>query len=119
MKKKQILFVSLGLILLGTYLLFKRSKQNAEPINKEEETINEEELISNKYGIDFSAKTDFDKVLKNGDNNSKEVYILQKGLKQLTIDGDFGDKTEKRLKVVTGLTQISLNKYNEFIKNKK
>jgi hypothetical protein len=113
MKKKQILFVSLGLIALGTYLLFKQSKQKAEPINKEEEPI------SNKNGIDFSAKTDFDKVLKKGDNNSKEVYILQKALKQLSIDGDFGDKTEKRLKAVTGFTQISLNKYNDFIKNKK
>ena len=113
MKKKQILFVSLGLIALGTYLLFKQSKQKAEPINKEEEPI------SNKNGIDFSAKTDFDKVLKKGDNNSKEVYILQKALKQLKVDEDFGDLTEKRLKNVMGVTQTSLNNYNKFIYSKK
>jgi hypothetical protein len=112
MKKNQILLVSLSLIALGGYLLYKQSKEKPEPTKEEEEEPTTDDKV-----IDFSQKTDFDKILKKGDKN-KEVYILQKALKQLNVDGDFGDKTEKRLKMVTGLTQISLKKYNEIIKNK-
>jgi hypothetical protein len=45
--------------------------------------------------------------------------VLQKALRQLDVDGDFGSDTEKRLKAVTGLNQISINQYNYFISNQK
>lgn len=114
---QKVMAVSAGLIILGLYFFYKQKKQYAE-VAKEETKEEEEEPIMNENGIDFSAKTDFDKVLKKGDYDSKEVYILQKALKQIPIDGDFGDKTEKRLKAVMKVTQTSLNQYNKFINKK-
>jgi len=40
---------------------------------------------------------------------------LKGGLK---VDGDFGDKTEKRLKAITKKTSISIREYNDFLANK-
>ena len=47
-----------------------------------------------------------------------EVGILQRALKTLVDDEDFGDKTEARLKAVMKVTQTSLNDYNKFITKK-
>lgn len=105
-KNKKILFVSLGLIGLGLYYFYKQSKQVAE-IAKTQDTQN---------GVVSMA--DWNKVLKRG-SKGIEVSILQKSLKQLVVDGDFGAKTEARLKNVVGVTEVSLNKYNELLKNKK
>jgi hypothetical protein len=44
-----------------------------------------------------------------------QVKILQKALKQVDVDGDFGVGTDKRLKKVTGFNQITLNQYNQII----
>jgi hypothetical protein len=44
--------------------------------------------------------------------------MLQKALKTLVADGNFGNLTEARLKKVMGVTETSINKYNQFIKNK-
>jgi hypothetical protein len=115
---QKVMAVSAGLIILGLYFFYKQKKQYAEVAKEETKEEEEEEPIMNENGIDFSAKTDFDKVLKKGDYDSKEVYILQKALKQIAIDGDFGDKTEKRLKAVMKVTQTSLNQYNKFINKK-
>jgi hypothetical protein len=59
-----------------------------------------------------------DKVLKRG-SKGIEVEILQKALRQLDVDGDFGGLTEARLKNVMGISQTSINQYNEFIRNQK
>jgi hypothetical protein len=106
MKKKQIImFASVGLILLGVYLFYKQGKAEAVSPEQSDSEENQEE----------PAKADWNKVLKRG-SQGIEVEILQKALKQLDVDGDFGEKTEARLKSVTGVTQTSLNKYNEFFK---
>jgi hypothetical protein len=107
MKNKKILFVSLGLIGLGLYLLYIQSKQKPESVKKE-----------NNNTVDLPIKADWNKVLKKG-STGIEVEVLQKALKQLVVDGNFGTKTEERLKKVMGVTETSVNKYNEFINNKK
>ena len=103
---KKVLFLSVGLIVFGFYYLYLQSKQNAE---KAKGQVAEEGVIS---------IADWNKVLKKG-SKGIEVTILQKALKQLAVDGDFGEKTETRLKNVVGVTQASLNQYNELLKNKK
>ena len=105
-KNQKILFVSVGLIGLGLYYFYKQSKQNAE-VAKEQ---------AKESGVISIA--DWNKVLKKG-SKGIEVTILQKALKQLLVDGDFGSKTEARLKNVVGVTEVSLNQYNELLKNKK
>jgi response regulator of citrate/malate metabolism len=110
MKKNQsILFVSVGLIGLGLYFFYKQSKQ---PKLAEEPSENSNENNTQ------TTKSDFDKVLKRG-SKGIEVEILQKALRQLDVDGDFGALTEARLKKVMGISQTSINQYNEFIRNQK
>lgn len=105
MKKNQkILLVSIGLIGLGLYFFYKQGKQDSVAVEEEK--------------TDEPIKADWDKVLKKG-SKGIEVGILQKALKQLKVDEDFGDLTEKRLKKVMGVTQTSLNNYNKFIYGKK
>lgn len=104
MKKRNILIASSALIILGLYYFYKESKQEAKPI---EEPKQEEE----------EEKADWDKVLKKG-STGKEVGLLQKALKQIAVDEDFGKLTEERLKRVTGLTEISINEYNKIINKK-
>jgi hypothetical protein len=105
---QKILFVSVGLIGLGLYLFYKQSKQDAELVKESESDSN----------TNVSTKPDWNKILKKG-STGVEVEVLQKALKQLDVDGDFGALTEARLKKVTGFTQTSINQYNEFIKNQK
>lgn len=103
---QKVLFVSLGLIGLGLYYFYRQSKQVAEIAQGQ----------SGENGVRSIA--DWNKVLKKG-SKGVEVSILQKALKQLVVDGDFGAKTQARLKSVVGVTEVSLNKYNELLKNKK
>jgi hypothetical protein len=104
MKNNQkVLIVSVGLVALGIYLFFKKTPQLAEE--------------KNNFGDSIPAKADWDKVLKKG-SKGVEVGILQRALKQLVDDEDFGDKTEARLKAVMKVTQTSLNDYNKFINKK-
>lgn len=107
-KNQKILLVSVGLIGLGLYFFYKQSKQ--EPVPVEEEKQGSESAGQ-------TTKQDWDKILKKG-SMGVEVAVLQRALKQLKDDGDFGALTEARLKKVTGLTQITLNQYNTIIKNK-
>jgi hypothetical protein len=107
-KNQKILLVSVGLIGLGLYFFYKQGKADSVSIDEEEkgnESNNE------------TSKSDWNKVLKKGSIGT-EVEILQRALKQLDVDGDFGSLTEARLKKVTGLTQITLNQYNTIIENK-
>lgn len=105
---QKILFVSVGLVVLGIYFFNKQSKQDAQLVEGNENDSNN----------DVSTKRDWNKILKKG-SQGIEVEVLQKALKQLDVDGDFGQKTETRLKNVTGLNQISINQYNDFIKNQR
>jgi hypothetical protein len=104
---QKILIVSVGLIGFGLYLFYKQIKQDAELVKEKESDSN----------TDVTTKTDWNKILRKG-STGVEVEVLQKALKQLDVDGDFGALTETRLKNVTGLTQISINQYNDFIKNR-
>jgi hypothetical protein len=105
MKNNQkVLIVSIGLVALGIYLFFKKTPQPAE-----EKT--------NSGDSTTPVKADWDLVLKKG-SKGVEVGILQRALKQLKDDEDFGDKTEARLKAVMKVTQTSLNDYNKFITKK-
>ena len=103
--KTKVKIVSAGLIILGLYYFYKQKKQNAE-IAKDQNSSG---------SSNTPTKADFDKVLKKG-STGKEVEILQRALKQLTVDGNFGAKTETRLKKVMKVTETSLNNYNKFIK---
>lgn len=107
-KNQKVLLVSLGLIGLGLYLFYKQSKQEPVPAEKEKK---------GGESTDETSKADWDKILKRG-SQGVEVGILQRALKQLKDDEDFGALTEARLKKVTGLTEITLNQYNTIIKNK-
>ena len=117
---QKILFVSVGVIGLGLYFFNKKNKQDTElELEKESESdYNTNENTNNESIPNVSTKTDWDKILKKG-SKGIEVKLLQKSLKQLDVDGDFGTKTETRLRNVTGLNQISLNQYNYVIRNKK
>lgn len=106
-KNQKILIVSVGLIGFGLYLFYKQIKQDAELVKEKESDSN----------TDVTTKTDWNKILRKG-STGIEVEVLQKALKQLDVDGDFGTKTETRLRNVTGLNQISINQYNDFIKNR-
>lgn len=106
-KNQKILIVSVGLIGFGLYLFYKQIKQDAELVKEKESDSN----------TDVTTKTDWNKILRKG-STGIEVEVLQKALRQLDVDGDFGTKTETRLKNVTGLNQISINQYNDFIKNR-
>lgn len=107
-KNQKILLVSVGLIGLGLYFFYKQSKQEPVPAEKEKQ---------GGESTGQTTKSDYDKMLKKG-SKGVEVGILQRALKQLKDDEDFGDLTEARLKQVTGLTQITLNQYDTIIENK-
>lgn len=107
-KNQKILLVSIGLIGLGLYFFYKQSKQDS---------VSADEELKGSDSTTETAQANWDKILKKG-SKGIEVEILQKALKQLDVDGDFGALTEARLKRVTGLTEITLNQYNTIIKNK-
>jgi hypothetical protein len=104
---QKVIIVSAGLIILGLYFFYKQKKQGAEPAKQD---ANSETSMQ-------TEKADWDKVLKKG-SKGVEVGILQKALKKLEVDNDFGDLTEARLKEVMKVTQTSLNEYNKFINKK-
>lgn len=54
-------------------------------------------------------------LLKKGMYNSPEVSDLQTKLGGLTVDGDFGPKTEARLKEVKCVIQIKLKDYDSTV----
>jgi len=105
----KVIIVSSALVILGLYYFYKESKQSAESAN--------EEVGKATNSFVPIAKADFNKLLKKG-SKGIEVGILQKALKTLKIDSDFGEKTELRLKKVMNVTETSLNNYNKFINRK-
>jgi hypothetical protein len=105
----KVKIVSAGLILLGFYYFYKQSKQVAETAKEDDASTN--------GSTTMPTKADWDKVLKKG-SKGVEVGILQKALKTLQVDNDFGALTEARLKKVMNVTETSLNQYNKFINKK-
>lgn len=110
MNKKVIIIGLIAIAGIGLYFLTKKKKDEAvlAETNEEEQTTNSENP---------TQKPDWNKILKKGSKGT-EVEVLQKALRQLDVDGDFGSGTEKRLIAVTGLNQISVNQYNTLIKSK-
>jgi hypothetical protein len=100
--KKKAIIVSVLLIGLGGYYIYKNSKIKSTVVD---EVVPEGTL-------------DTTKVLSKGSTGA-EVVALQTALKGgLVTDGNFGALTEKRLKAITGQTSISLRDYNLFMVNK-
>jgi hypothetical protein len=116
MNKNLKIFVVASVLIVGIYFITKKKKE--EPVLAE---YMEDDVVSSPNTISVTpkqnTKPDWDKILKLG-SKGIEVKTLQKALKQVDVDGDFGVGTQKRLKSVTGFNQISINQYNDYIKNK-
>jgi hypothetical protein len=100
----KVKIVSAGLIILGLYYFYRQMNQKPEIAKEEDNSVESKD-----------TKPDYDKVLKKG-SVGEEVKKLQTALKTLVVDGNFGNLTEARLKRVMGVTETSINKYNQFIK---
>lgn len=114
MNKKVIIIGLIAIAGIGIYFLTKKKKDEAV-LAETESDGNEEQESTNSAGQ--VQKPDWNKILKKGSKGT-EVKTLQKALRQIDVDGDFGSGTEKRLIAVTGLNQISINQYNTLIKSK-
>jgi hypothetical protein len=101
--KKKAIIVSAILIGLGGYYIYMNMKSKS--------SVAEEVITEN-------STFDVNKVLSKG-STGDEVKSLQKALGGgLKIDGIFGALTEKRLKLITGQTSISIKDYNTFMASK-
>lgn len=115
-KNIKILIIASALI-VGVYFFTKKKKET--PVladTSEEETDDSQSSKNSNTTTTPKVKPDWNKILKKG-SKGIEVKTLQKALKSVDVDGDFGISTEKRLKNVIGLTQISVNQYNQAIQN--
>jgi len=114
MNKKLIIIGVLGLAGAGYYFYNKKKKETPVLANTSDDEID----VSTKpiTSTTENIKPDWNKILKKG-SKGIEVTTLQKALKRVDVDGDFGVGTENRLKQVTGLNQISVNQYNQAIVN--
>jgi len=118
MNKKVLIIGLIGLAGIGIYFLIKKKKNEAVLVETNDGVLaetNEEEQSTNSAGQ--VQKNDWDKILKIG-SKGNEVKVLQRALKRVDVDGNFGSGTEKRLKQVIGLNQISLNQYNNLMETK-
>jgi len=118
MNKKVLIIGLIGLAGIGIYFLIKKKKNEAVLVETNDGVLaetNEEEQSTNSAGQ--VQKNDWDKILKIG-SKGNEVKVLQRALKRVDVDGNFGSGTEKRLKEVIGLNQISLNQYNNLMETK-
>jgi len=118
MNKKVLIIGLIGLAGIGIYFLIKKKKNEAVLVEINDGVLaetNEEEQSTNSAGQ--VQKNDWDKILKIG-SKGNEVKVLQRALKRVDVDGNFGSGTEKRLKQVIGLNQISLNQYNNLMETK-
>jgi hypothetical protein len=114
MNKKLIIIGVLGLAGFGYYFYNKKKKDT--PVLADTSVDETNVSIKSTTSIPQNVKSDWNKILKKG-SKGIEVRTLQKALKKVDVDGDFGIVTEKRLKQVTGLTEISVNQYNQYIIN--
>lgn len=115
MENKKIIIIGvLGLAGFGYYFYNKKKKDT--PVLADTSVDETNVSIKSTTSIPQNVKPDWHKILKKG-SKGIEVRTLQKALKKVDVDGDFGIGTEKRLKQVTGLTEISVNQYNQSIIN--
>lgn len=104
-KKKKLLIGSGLLIAVGGYYIYKN--MTAKPIVAEEVT-------PNTISPDTTTPFDIYKVLSKG-SKGDEVKSLQKAIGGgVKVDGDFGEKTEARLKKLTGKTSMAIREYNDW-----
>ena len=104
-KKKKLLIGSGLLIAVGGYYIYKN--MTAKPIVAEE-------ITPNTISPDTTTPFDIYKVLSKG-SKGNEVKSLQKAIGGgVKVDGDFGEKTEARLKKLTGKTSMSIREYNDW-----
>lgn len=120
-RNKKILVVSAGLVVVGAYFIWKQYNQKPKVANnvlpKVAKKRKPKQVAQNNTSSNNTqdAEDNWDKLLGKG-LVANEVGILQEALGGgLKVDNDFGDLTEKRLKQVMGVTQTTLNKYNEFM----
>ena len=114
MNKKLIIIGVLGLAGAGYYFYNKKKKETPVLANTSDDET--DVSIKSTTTTNENVKPDWNKILKKG-SKGIEVRTLQKALKRVDVDGDFGIGTENRLKQVTGLNQISVNQYNQAIVN--
>jgi LPXTG-motif cell wall-anchored protein len=114
MNKKLIIIGVLGLAGAGYYFYNKKKKETPVLANTSDDET--DVSIKSTTTTTENVKPDWNKILKKG-SKGIEVRTLQKALKKVDVDGDFGIGTENRLKQVTGLNQISVNQYNQAIVN--
>lgn len=100
-KNQTTVIIAIGCVLIGAYLVFDYLKNNKKPLADSNTSITPKASLINK-----------DKVLAKGSKGA-EVALLQNTLGSLVIDGDFGEKTEKRLLQVKGVSKITLNELNK------
>lgn len=99
-KKRKALIVSGLLVAVGGYYIYQ---------NMFSKSTSAEEVPA-----DSTIPFDVNKVLSKG-SKGDEVKSLQKGLGGgVKVDGDFGEKTEARLKKLTGKTSMSIREYNDW-----
>ena len=130
MKKKILIIGGLAVagLVVATLLSYKKKLSNEKLVKSgrgvgfedPEESIDkiEKEFLKQK---DSTASTkpiensiDKNKILKLG-LKSDEVKVLQTALKRITVDGDFGEATRRRLNDVFLLDEITLNQYNNLL----
>jgi hypothetical protein len=115
MNKKFLIFSIIGLAGIGYYFYNKKKKETPALVDTTEDEISVPFKSNNSNTkIIQKVKADWNKILKKG-SKGIEVTTLQKALKKVDVDGDFGIGTENRLKQVTGLAEISINQYNQLI----
>ena len=114
MNKNLIIIGILGLAGAGYYFYNKKKKETPVLANTSEDET--DISIKSITSTTENVKPDLNKILKKG-SKGIEVRTIQKALKKVDVDGDFGIGTENRLKKVTGLNQISINQYNQAIVN--
>ena len=102
-KKKKLLIGSGLLIAVGGYYIYKN--MTAKPIVAEE--------VAPDTSPNTTTPFDVNKVLSRG-SKGDEVKSLQTGIAYVKVDGDFGEKTEARLKKLTGKTSMSIREYNDW-----
>jgi len=117
MKNKTIIIGSVvALIGLGAYFVLKPKKLVVTD-SKEEGTSSE--VLSEGVASAPTTSTQLDKkkILGLG-SKGKEVEELQTKLGSLSVDGDFGAKTEGVLKLGYGVTKVSLEQLEKMIPKK-
>lgn len=113
-QKKGAYLVLGALAVYFIYKFFKKTKKD----ELEPEIATQTEGLKQPNQTAKPPRANYDLKVKKGDKGL-EVGILQKSLKGLDVDGNFGEGTEARLFEVTGTKSTTLNEFNQFLTQKK